>query len=65
MIQIQVDPTQFDNPILRGIKTLERLRAAGVPACGVLYPEGVECGTLTMSEPDLGNGEVTYTWNET
>jgi hypothetical protein len=59
---ITVDPTQFDNPVLRGLKTLERLRAAGVPVIGVLWPEGVEYGHLELSEPDLGSGEVTYTW---
>ena len=59
---VAIDPTRFDNPIHQGLDTLARLREAGIPATGVLYVAGVERGSLTISEPDIVDGEVTYSW---
>lgn len=64
MITLTVDPARFENPVHRGLRTLEELRARGVPAIGVLFVEGVESGTLSISAPDLGSGEITYSWTD-
>lgn len=61
-IIVVIDPSRFDNPIHRGIDTLRRLQQAGVPVIGVTYPEAVEDGVLMINAPDLGTGEVTYSW---
>lgn len=63
MITVVIDPTKFDNPVLRGLDTLARLRDRGVPVIGVLWPEAVESGKLTVSEPDLADGTVRYSWH--
>lgn len=62
MIAVCIDPAKFDNPVHRGINTLERLKIAGVPVIGVIFPESVEYGTLVIGVPDLATGEVVYTW---
>lgn len=64
MITTTLDPARFDNPIHSGMHVLGKLREAGIPAIGVLYPVGVEWGALTLSAPDLADGSVTYSWAE-
>lgn len=53
---------KFDNPIHQGMHVLERLRAAGIPVQGSVWPSGVDSGTLTMHEVDLGDGTTQYSW---
>lgn len=63
MISVTQDPTRFENPIHRGMDALARLKSAGVPVIGVIYPEAVESGTLSVSAPDLVDGNVTWVWH--
>ncbi len=63
MINLTLDTTRLsDNPVHRGMNVLDQMRRAGIPATGVLYPEGVESGVLSISAPDLCTGEVLVTW---
>ena len=64
MITITLDPARFDNPIHSGMHVLAKLREAGIPAIGVLYPVGVERGVLTIDAPDLDDGAVVYRWDD-
>jgi hypothetical protein len=58
---ILIDP-KYENPIHQGMFVLQRLRDAGVPVLGHLWPMGVESGVLSVGAPDLADGVVTYTW---
>lgn len=60
---VTVNPARFDNPIHRGMDALSKLKDAGVPVVGCLFPEGVTYGTLTVGAADLDSGEITYSWN--
>jgi hypothetical protein len=59
--RILIEP-KHDNPIHQGMHVLARLRAAGVPVIGHLWPMGVESGSLTVGVPDLADGVVEYVW---
>lgn len=58
---IFVEP-KFDNPIHQGMHVLDRLRSAGIPVLGTIWPIGVESGTLTTHEADLSDGTTQYSW---
>lgn len=58
---VLVDP-KHENPIHQGMFVLQRLRDAGVPVIGVLWPMGVESGVLSVGVPDLADGIVEYVW---
>lgn len=62
MTRVTVQPDKFENPVLFGLHVLTKLRDAGVPAIGVLWPAGVESGTLSVEPPDLVDGSVTWSW---
>lgn len=64
MINLTIDTTRLpDNPVHRGMSMLDQMLRAGIPATGVLFPEGVESGTLSMTAPDLCTGEMLVTWS--
>ena len=63
MINLTIDTARLsDNPVHRGMNMLDQMRRAGIPATGVLFPEGVESGVLTLGSSDLCTGEVLVTW---
>lgn len=62
MINVTQDPSRFESPIHRGMNALALLVQSGVPVVGVLFPESVEWGSLTVSAPDLVEGTVVWTW---
>lgn len=54
-----------DQPITRGHRILKKMQAAGWPVVGVLWPERVETGTLTVeTEGDefFGGLTIIYRW---
>lgn len=61
--RVLIDPKN-DNPIHQGMYVLQRLRDAGVPVIGVLWPMGVESGVLSIEPPDLAEGITIYSWKE-
>lgn len=61
MVVVLVE-SRHTNPIHQGLHVLERLRGAGVPVLGVLWPEGVESGVLSIEPPDLDSGATPYRW---
>lgn len=61
MTTVLVD-LKHENPIHQGMHVLMRLRDAGVPVIGVLWPMGVESGVLSVGVPDLADGIVEYVW---
>lgn len=61
-ITVITHPERFENVVHRGLHTLEALREAGVPVLGTLWPEAVESGNLTVGEPDMTDGSVTWEW---
>jgi hypothetical protein len=65
MIEVKIEAHEVaraTNDIHIGTRALERLRAAGVPVKGNLFPIGVERGRLTVYE-DLF-GDTVYEWVE-
>jgi hypothetical protein len=58
MIRVSV-PTTFQQQVHQGILTVKELRAAGIPIVGVLWPEYVVQGTLTVTRADK---ETVYEW---
>ncbi len=50
---------KFDQPIHQGMAVLKELRRAGVPVLGILWPEGVQHGELTVTRVDK---QTIYTW---
>lgn len=48
-----------DHTIHRGVWIMKKLREAGVPVIGELYPEGVIAGTLSMFNRQ---DEIVYEW---
>ena len=64
MIEVTIPSTVligFPNDIHVGMVVLERLRAAGVPARGDLWPLGVSEGRLS-SEFDSLTEDLVYRW---
>ncbi len=62
-VTVTVDPSRFDgNPVHLGLHLLNNLRDSGVPVVGVLWPVGVESGTLTVGEVDMCDGTIEWTW---
>lgn len=60
--EIKIDPAFYnDQPVLIGVEVLKKLRAAGVPVVGTLWPMGVTEGEL-ISHIDPMFGEITFTW---
>lgn len=59
--RVLVEP-KFDNPIHQGMHVLDRLRTAGIPVLGCVWPEGVGSGTLSVESPDLADGTTLYRW---
>jgi acetyl esterase/lipase len=51
--------SKFIQPVHQGIATLKALKDAGVPVVGVLWPEGVQHGTLSVTTVA---GCPQYTW---
>lgn len=65
MLEVRIDTAtlvRLGNEIHAGMHVLRKLREAGVPATGVLFPTGVESGVLSMHD-DVTFGETVYTWN--
>lgn len=50
------------NDIHIGLLALERLRQAGVPVVGTLFPVSVSAGSLTITEDIFG--DLVYAWEE-
>lgn len=66
MIAVTIEaPRPDENPVLSGLYVLRRLRAAGVPVIGVLWPMAVESGALSVESPDLADGSVVWRWSDT
>ena len=56
-----------DQPITRGHRILKALQEKGWPVVGVLWPEYIEGGTMTVrveGDPFFGGGEIVYCWDE-
>lgn len=53
-----------DNQVAAGLWVLARLRGAGIPVTGVLFPLGVERGILSVEIDDLATGDTVWTWKE-
>lgn len=64
MTSFTLDPTAFDNPVHLGQYLLRNLRELGVPVVGVLWPIGVESGSLVIGEVDLTTGCIEYRWEQ-
>lgn len=62
-ITVTMTPAEInvlDQPVLLGINVNKRLREAGIPATGKLWPYRVETGRLDIEvTPDAG---VVFTW---
>jgi hypothetical protein len=52
-------PTVHNQPFHQGVVVLKALRAAKVPVNGIMWPEGVRHGKLTL---ETIGGEAVYTW---
>lgn len=52
---------QGPNNVARGIQVVNRLKEAGIPVQGVLFPEGVEHGALVIYN-DTMFGDTVYCW---
>lgn len=64
MTEVRIDPSHYDDqPVLVGVRALEKLREAGVPVVGTLWPMGVTEGEL-VSRIDPMFGEITFTWRQ-
>ena len=56
-------PARFeDNDVQFGQILMGRLRDAGVPVIGTLFPRGVESGRLEMETDDLASDDLVYRW---
>lgn len=63
MIEVRITPAElnrFDNEVLKGDHVLKKLRKAGIPVIGVLWPRGASGGGLTMVTDDAGG--LHFTW---
>jgi hypothetical protein len=62
-VRIPLDKISHDNSVLNGQYILNRLREAGVPMMGVLFPLGASSGALvSFLEPMFG--EMVYRWSD-
>lgn len=64
MIEHKVSLAEFEaieNPVLRQVTLMKRLRELGMPIIGAIVIERVERGSLTIGYDDLFN-EITYTY---
>jgi hypothetical protein len=65
-IVVKMTPEEInvlDQPVLLGMDVARRLRKAGIPTMGKLWPYRVETGRLQI---DVGRDEgVTFTWTST
>lgn len=55
---------KLDNDVHKGIFLLKRLKAAGIPIVGVLYPVTVSRGTLAVTGEPMFDEALTYRWTE-
>jgi hypothetical protein len=54
---------KLQNEVLANIKTVEKMRAAGIPVIGKLVLSGITHGTLTHRvEEDLDGDVLVYSW---
>lgn len=58
---VLIEPKR-ENPIHQGMHVLARLRDAGVPVVGALWPMGVESGVLVIEPADLVDGITVWRW---
>lgn len=66
MIEVRIpmaDVQRFENSVITGQMIMNRLRAAGVPVLGVLFPLGAERGAL-VSFVDAMFDDMVYRWTE-
>jgi hypothetical protein len=59
----RVEADNFENGVLRGQVVLNRLRAAGIPALGVLCLVSVERGVLRMWLDEMFDDYV-FSWSD-
>jgi len=55
--------TRFNNDVHWGTYVLGKLRDAGIPVTGVLFPLSIESGTLTTYRDDLAVDEFVWQWS--
>lgn len=55
---------EFENSVLKGQLIMNKLRAAGIPVIGILFPIGVSRGSLLSFCDDMF-GDMVYRWSET
>jgi hypothetical protein len=64
MIEVRIEPKTWvwlDHDVHRGTYLLNKLREAGVPVLGAVWPTGVERGRLTSST-DETFGDLVWEW---
>lgn len=63
-VEVRVSDTEWHlNEISSGTEVLRRLRNAGVPVIGNIWPHGVERGRL-ITTTDTAFGEYVFTWED-
>jgi hypothetical protein len=66
MIEVRIDyarVTKIGNEVIFGVEVLGKLKEAGIPVEGVLFPRAVTRGTLSLTvDPVLG--DHVYQWSE-
>ncbi len=63
MIEVQISAAElgrFGNEVLKGDFVCKKLRKAGIPVIGALWPRGAQNGVLTMASDDSGNLAYAY-----
>jgi hypothetical protein len=67
IIEVRVpleDVMKLQHEVLANIKTVEKLRAAGIPVVGKLVLSGITHGTMTHRvEEDLDGDTLVYEWS--
>ncbi len=66
MIEVHIPRDQItklnESHVHLGQYVLRKLREKGVPVEGVLFPTGVESGTLEIEGDDLASDDVIWRW---
>lgn len=54
---------RFENEVHKGMHILQKLRDAGIPVVGVLFPLSVMSGVLETEFDDLASDEWVFRWH--
>lgn len=67
MVKVRITAKQlgaFNNEVLMGDMVVKKLRAAGIPVIGALWPRGVQ-GGLPLAMVCENGGDLLFTWDGT